>query len=267
MTVYIDEALLDAAGLINFPEMYAYIRERDSQPPVETAPPVRVGDQTLQDPFVYAEDDREIAANTSIIISTTYYKQQEALKQINQDSNNDGKVDIMDVWNGSGQGTHGAQSYTCDFMKKQSDLIDTHVEGTVLYNFLNNDIKLLDKLGIYKANRAAYYIQDGPNVTFRIFTKIKSLVSKIRYGLSWVKDKIVKPYVLRAEEQFNGFIPGGGLVMKGIEARSSALATFNGYRSKQDAKDELNDLMDGPYLRYLPIDWINRLIKLSGRQS
>ncbi|KAA6358324.1 MAG: hypothetical protein EZS28_046149, partial [Streblomastix strix] len=151
MTVYIDEALLDAAGLMDFPELYAYIKERDSQPPIETAPPVPVGEQTLQEqvkinadilentnevfvppepnmpskidygqqivnkpfifnemqptlivygdrvtlncfltinnninlfcyidengPYVYAEDDREIAANTSIVISTTYYKQ------------------------------------------------------------------------------------------------------------------------------------------------------------------------------------------------
>ncbi|KAA6352747.1 MAG: hypothetical protein EZS28_051727, partial [Streblomastix strix] len=49
MTVYIDEALLDAAGLMDFPELYAYIRERKPRPPVETAPPVPIGDQTLQE--------------------------------------------------------------------------------------------------------------------------------------------------------------------------------------------------------------------------
>ncbi|KAA6359946.1 MAG: hypothetical protein EZS28_044527, partial [Streblomastix strix] len=47
--VYIDEALLDAAGLMDFPELYAYIRERDPKPSVETAPPVSVGEQTLQE--------------------------------------------------------------------------------------------------------------------------------------------------------------------------------------------------------------------------
>ncbi|KAA6360099.1 MAG: hypothetical protein EZS28_044374, partial [Streblomastix strix] len=252
MTVYIDEALLDAAGLMDFSELYAYIRERESRPPIETAPPVPVGEQILQEqvkintdilentndvfvspvpnipvkidygqqivnkPFVYnemqpilivngerftlncfvtikqqfkgyvfnsypqeakpkdnikiitricnnfinninqfcyidengsyiyVEDDREIAANTSIVISTTYYKQFVALKQINYDSNKDGKVDIMDVWNGSGQGTHEAQSYVYNVMKKQSDLVDHHIKGTVLHNFLNNDIKLID---------------------------------------------------------------------------------------------------------------------------
>ncbi|KAA6359956.1 MAG: hypothetical protein EZS28_044518 [Streblomastix strix] len=49
MTVYIDEALLDAAGLMDFPELYAYIREREPKPPVETAPSVPVGEQTLQE--------------------------------------------------------------------------------------------------------------------------------------------------------------------------------------------------------------------------
>ncbi|KAA6323288.1 MAG: hypothetical protein EZS28_054330, partial [Streblomastix strix] len=49
LAVYIDEALLDAAGLMDFPELYAYIREREPRPPVETAPPVPIGDQTLQE--------------------------------------------------------------------------------------------------------------------------------------------------------------------------------------------------------------------------
>jgi hypothetical protein len=32
MTSYIDEALFDAAGLTDFPELYAYIREREPKP-------------------------------------------------------------------------------------------------------------------------------------------------------------------------------------------------------------------------------------------
>ncbi|KAA6359235.1 MAG: hypothetical protein EZS28_045238, partial [Streblomastix strix] len=215
-----------------------------------------------------------------------------------------GKVDIMDVWNGSGQGTHATQSHVYDVVKKQSDLVDHHIEGTVLHNFLNNDIKLQDKLGIYKADRAAYYIQDGPIVTFSfgaklgdnngndvvyfcliqttnfvcslktrltfnnmavgIFHKIKQLVSKVGHGLSWVNDHVVKPYVLPAEKQFSGIIPGGGLIMKGIEAGSSVLDAFNGQGSKQDVKDKFNDLMDDPYLRNLPIESLSRLIKLRG---
>ncbi|KAA6363758.1 MAG: hypothetical protein EZS28_040715, partial [Streblomastix strix] len=47
--IYIDEALLDAAGLMDFPESYAYIKERDSQPPVGVAHPVPIDEQTLQE--------------------------------------------------------------------------------------------------------------------------------------------------------------------------------------------------------------------------
>ncbi|KAA6390268.1 MAG: hypothetical protein EZS28_014206 [Streblomastix strix] len=34
---------------MDFPELYAYIKERDPKPPIETAPPVPVGEQTLQE--------------------------------------------------------------------------------------------------------------------------------------------------------------------------------------------------------------------------
>ncbi|KAA6366206.1 MAG: hypothetical protein EZS28_038266 [Streblomastix strix] len=85
----------------------------------------------------------------------------------------------MDVWNGSGQGTHATQSHVYDVVKKQSDLVDHHIEGTVIHNFLNNDIKLQDKLGIYKAERAAYYIQDGPIVTFSFGAKLGDNIGNI----------------------------------------------------------------------------------------
>ncbi|KAA6390557.1 MAG: hypothetical protein EZS28_013918 [Streblomastix strix] len=397
--LYIDEALLDTAGLMDFPELYAYIKERDPKPPVETASPVPVGEQTLQKqvkinadilentnevfvppepnmpvkidygqqivnkpfifnemqptlivygdrvtlncfvtikqqfkgyvfnsypqeaqpkdnvkiitiicnnfsnninlfcyidengPYVYVEDDREIAANTSNVISTTYSKQFEALKQINYDSNNDGKVDIMDVWNGSGQGTYAIQSHVYDVVKKQSDLVDHHIEGTVLHNFLNKDIKLIDQLGIYKADRAAYYIQDGPIVTFSFGAKLGDNIGNIYKIFSTIDSKILPPYAkyhaMHTEQkefkgycqqiqqldksqgfqQFSGIIPGGVLIMKGIEAGSSALDAFNGQGSKQDAKDKFNDLMDDPYLRNLPIESLSRLIKLRRGQS
>ncbi|KAA6372756.1 MAG: hypothetical protein EZS28_031717 [Streblomastix strix] len=294
--------LLDTAGLMDFPELYAYIRERDSQPPVETELPVPIGEQTLleqvkiiadifentndvfipsepnmpikidygqqivnnpfvfnemqfilivygervtlncfvtikqqfngyifnsypqdaqpmdsvqiitvicnkfcnninlfcyideKSPYIYAEDDREIAANTSIEISTTYYKQFEALKQINYDSNNDGKVYIMDVWNESEQGTHEAQSYVYYVVKKQSDQVDHHIEGTVLHNFLNNDIKLINKLGIYKADCTAYYIQGDPIVMFSFGAKLGDNIGNIYKIFSTIDSKILSLY-------------------------------------------------------------------------
>ncbi|KAA6401635.1 MAG: hypothetical protein EZS28_002838 [Streblomastix strix] len=298
MTVYIDEALLDAAGLMDFSELYAYIRERESRHPIETAPPVPVGDQTLLE---QVKINANILENTNeVFVPPEPNMPFEALKQINYDSNNDGKVDIMDVWNGSGQGTHEAQSYEYDVMKKQSDLVDHHIEGTVLHNFLNNDIKLIDKFGIYKTDRAAYYIQDGPIVIFSfgakledniqniyiIFStvdnkilppyakyhalhanKIKLLISKVGKCLSWVNNHVVKSYVLPAAKQFSGLPPGGSFVTKGIEAQSSAPDAFNVQGSKQEAKNKFNDLMDDPYLRNLPIESLSRLIKLRGGQS
>ncbi|KAA6365948.1 MAG: hypothetical protein EZS28_038524, partial [Streblomastix strix] len=46
-SVYLEEALLEAAGLLEFPEYYAYIIERD-QEPVPPAQRVPIGEQTLQ---------------------------------------------------------------------------------------------------------------------------------------------------------------------------------------------------------------------------
>ncbi|KAA6322671.1 MAG: hypothetical protein EZS28_054408, partial [Streblomastix strix] len=48
MTVYIDEKLLNAAGLMDFPELYAYIKERDPQSSIGEPQPVPIGEQTLQ---------------------------------------------------------------------------------------------------------------------------------------------------------------------------------------------------------------------------
>ncbi|KAA6382224.1 MAG: hypothetical protein EZS28_022248 [Streblomastix strix] len=61
--VYIDERLLDAAGLSDFPELYAYIKERYSKPIGELPQPVPIGDQTLQqqvknyDDIIYASNE------------------------------------------------------------------------------------------------------------------------------------------------------------------------------------------------------------------
>ncbi|KAA6363022.1 MAG: hypothetical protein EZS28_041450, partial [Streblomastix strix] len=46
--VQIDERLLDAAGLSDFPELYAYIKERYSRHIGELPQLVPIGDQTLQ---------------------------------------------------------------------------------------------------------------------------------------------------------------------------------------------------------------------------
>ncbi|KAA6402150.1 MAG: hypothetical protein EZS28_002324 [Streblomastix strix] len=46
--LYIDERLLDAAGLSDLPELYAYIKERYPKPLEQQPQPAPIGDQTLQ---------------------------------------------------------------------------------------------------------------------------------------------------------------------------------------------------------------------------
>ncbi|KAA6393191.1 MAG: hypothetical protein EZS28_011282 [Streblomastix strix] len=61
--VYIDERLLDAAGLSDFPELNAYIKERYPKPIGELPQSVPIGDQTLQqqvknnDDIIYASNE------------------------------------------------------------------------------------------------------------------------------------------------------------------------------------------------------------------
>ncbi|KAA6373419.1 MAG: hypothetical protein EZS28_031053 [Streblomastix strix] len=61
--VYIDERLLNAAGLSDFPELNAYIKERYPKPLEQQPQPVPIGDQTLQqqvknnDDIIYASNE------------------------------------------------------------------------------------------------------------------------------------------------------------------------------------------------------------------
>ncbi|KAA6358664.1 MAG: hypothetical protein EZS28_045809 [Streblomastix strix] len=59
-SVYLDEALLEAAGLLEFLEYYAYIIERD-QEPVPPAQRIPVGEQTLQ---------KQVKGNDDILFNT-----------------------------------------------------------------------------------------------------------------------------------------------------------------------------------------------------
>ncbi|KAA6391608.1 MAG: hypothetical protein EZS28_012868 [Streblomastix strix] len=59
--VYLDEALLEAAGLLEFPEYYAYILERD-QEPIPSAQRIPIGEQTLQK---QVKDDDDILFSTN----------------------------------------------------------------------------------------------------------------------------------------------------------------------------------------------------------
>ncbi|KAA6361863.1 MAG: hypothetical protein EZS28_042610, partial [Streblomastix strix] len=278
--VYIDERLLDAAGLSDFPELYAYIKERYPKPIGELPQPVPIGDQTLQqqvknnDDIIYGSNEvfeppvpnaitkldlssqlerssflassgsdptlivygdritltasyattgvfpngylfksypqearpkqgdqvialvgidasntynifcyidqggpfiissRWLPSNTALVLNITYYKNYEPSKKINYDANNDGKIDIMDTWNVNGKGQFEAQSYVYETVKNQTNLIEAGVQGLNRTNYLNSEIKLVDELAIYKADRAAYFIKDGPFIVYSFGAKL-----------------------------------------------------------------------------------------------
>ncbi|KAA6372517.1 MAG: hypothetical protein EZS28_031956, partial [Streblomastix strix] len=284
-TIYLDEALLDAAGLSDFPELYAYIRER-YQEPVPPAQAIPIGEQTLQkqvkdnddilnnsneefippvsnaptkldlssqlerssflassgsDPQLIVYGDRvtltasyettglfpngylfksypeearpkagdkvialvgtdttnknsifcyidqngpfiisisQIPSKTGLFINVTYYKKYEQSKIINYDANNDGIVNMMDTWHVNGKGTFETQSHVYDTVKKQTDLIATGLFGDNKVNYLNSDIKLEDELAIYKADRAAFFIKEGPFITFSFGATLGQIIQQ-----------------------------------------------------------------------------------------
>ncbi|KAA6394653.1 MAG: hypothetical protein EZS28_009820 [Streblomastix strix] len=285
---YIDEKLLDATGLSDFPELYAYINERYPMPSGELSHPVPIEDQTpqqqvknnddtiygsgddLNDEFVppvtnvitkldlssqlerqnflasngsdpqlivycdrikqtasyattglfpnsylfqsypseaiqklddqvialvgtdapntyaifccidqngpYMVCNKQIPSNTALLLNITYYKQYESSKKINYDANNDGKIGIMETWNVNGKGQFEAQWYVYETVKKQTDLIEAGVQGLNRTNYLNSKIKLMDELAIYKADRVAYFIKDGPLITYSFKAKLAQLM-------------------------------------------------------------------------------------------
>ncbi|KAA6376054.1 MAG: hypothetical protein EZS28_028418, partial [Streblomastix strix] len=283
--VYLDEALLNAAGLSDFPELYVYIRER-YQEPVPPAQRVPIGEETLQkqvkdnddilfssnevfvpplsnaptkldlisqlerssfialsglDPQLIVYGDRvtltasyettglflngylfksypvearpkagdkvialvgtvttnkniifcyidqngpfiistsQIPSKTALVINVTYYKKYESSKIINYDANNDGIINILDTWHVNGKGTFETSSYVYETVEKQTDLIATGLFGDVKVNYLNSDIKLMDELAIYKADRAAFFIKEGPFITFSFGAKLGQIIQQ-----------------------------------------------------------------------------------------
>ncbi|KAA6399258.1 MAG: hypothetical protein EZS28_005219 [Streblomastix strix] len=124
-------------------------------------------------PFIISS--RWLPSNTALVLNITYYRNYESSKKINYDSNNDGKIDIMDTWNVNGNGQFEAQSYVYKTVKNQTNLIEAVVQGLNRTNYLNSEIKLMDELARYKADRAAYFIKDGPFITYSFRAKLTQL--------------------------------------------------------------------------------------------
>ncbi|KAA6361433.1 MAG: hypothetical protein EZS28_043040, partial [Streblomastix strix] len=115
-------------------------------------------------PFIISTS--QIPSKPGLFINVTYYKKYEQSKIINYDANIDGRVDIMDTQHFNGKGTFETSSHVYETVKKQTELIATGLFGDNKVNYLNSDIKLQDELVIYKADRAAFFIKEGPFITF-----------------------------------------------------------------------------------------------------
>ncbi|KAA6361041.1 MAG: hypothetical protein EZS28_043432, partial [Streblomastix strix] len=124
-------------------------------------------------PFI--RSSRWLPSNTALVLNIIYYKNYESSKKTNYDANNDRKIDIMDTQNVNGKGQFEAQSYVYETVKKLTDLIEEGVQGLNRTNYLNSEIKLVDELAIYKADRAAYFIKDGPFIIFSFGAKLAQL--------------------------------------------------------------------------------------------
>ncbi|KAA6384490.1 MAG: hypothetical protein EZS28_019982, partial [Streblomastix strix] len=134
----------------------------------------KAGDQVITlGPYIIC--NRQIPSNTALVLNMTYYKQYESSKKINYDANNDGKIDIMDMWNVNEKGQFETQSNVYETVKKQTDLIESGVQGLNRSNYLNSEIKLIDELAIYKANREEYFNKDGPFITYNFEAKLSQL--------------------------------------------------------------------------------------------
>ncbi|KAA6364818.1 MAG: hypothetical protein EZS28_039654 [Streblomastix strix] len=84
----------------------------------------------------------------------------------------------MDTWHVNGKGTFETSSHVYETVKKQTGLIATGLFGDAKVNYLNSNIKLQDELAIYKANRAAFLIKEGPFITFSFGAKLGQIIQQ-----------------------------------------------------------------------------------------
>ncbi|KAA6400806.1 MAG: hypothetical protein EZS28_003668 [Streblomastix strix] len=233
---YIDERLLDAAGLSNFQELFAYIKEHYSKQIGELSLPVPIGGQTLQqqvknnDDIIYGSGDSNEEFEPpvpNVIMKLDLSSQLERQSFLASSGSNSqlivygdritltasyattGLFPCGDQLGGQLSGylfkssphearpklgdqvialvgkdspniynifcQFEAQSYVYEAVKKQTDLIEAGVQELNRTNYLYSEIKLMDELAIFKADRAAYFIKDGPFITHSFGAKLAQL--------------------------------------------------------------------------------------------
>ncbi|KAA6391229.1 MAG: hypothetical protein EZS28_013244 [Streblomastix strix] len=245
-SVYLDEALLEAAGQLEFPQYYAYIIERD-QEPVPPAQRIPIGEQTLQnqvkdnDDILFStneeftppvsnapiklelssqlerssflassgSDPQLIVYGDCVTLTASYettglfpngylfksYPEfarpkagDKVIILVGTNTTNKNSIFCYIDQNGpfiistsqipSKTGTFETSSHVYETVKKQTDMIATGLFGDNKVNYLNSDIKLQGELAIYKADRAAFFIKEGPFITFSFGAKLGQIIQQ-----------------------------------------------------------------------------------------
>ncbi|KAA6392029.1 MAG: hypothetical protein EZS28_012445 [Streblomastix strix] len=200
-STYLDEALLDAAWLSDFPELYAYIRERYHKP-VPPAQRIPFGEQTLQQqekdsddvlfskyevfvpPTSNGSDPQLIVYGDCVTLIVSYdttglFPNGYIFKNYPEEARpkaGDKVIALVGTDTTNKNKTFETQSHIYETQKKQTDMNATGLFGDNKVNYLNSDIKLQDELAIYKADRAAFFIKDGPFITFSFGAKLGQII-------------------------------------------------------------------------------------------
>ncbi|KAA6395711.1 MAG: hypothetical protein EZS28_008756 [Streblomastix strix] len=230
-SVYIDEALLDEAGLSDFPELYAYIRKRYLKP---DPPAVRIpiGEQTLQaqvkrnDDIFYGSGDfvaqpvpnapTKIDYGSQLEIYDPYYMEFNNMisanqlfvvgKKVSAKPKNGQKICVplgsdcdmkQNVYcfideNGPYIAAEETQSWVYDVVQQQTAIADSQeVVAKTRHNYLNDNTKLINPQDIYNIDRAAYIIVDEPTVSFCFKSKVQNYQMNIYNVFSTVDKEII----------------------------------------------------------------------------
>ncbi|KAA6361895.1 MAG: hypothetical protein EZS28_042577, partial [Streblomastix strix] len=134
-----------------------------------------------------------------------------------------------------------------------TDLIGTGLFGDVKVNYLNSDIKLQDELAIYKADRAAFFIKEGPFITFSFGAKLGQVIQQansenrqtVHRLFSTITQKLLPPNTkympVRTEQQEYGAM----CLFKDIYDKSLAVeVAVSGILNKYDCEFQGTNIVD-----------------------
>ncbi|KAA6390800.1 MAG: hypothetical protein EZS28_013675 [Streblomastix strix] len=249
-SVYLDEALLAAAGLLGFPEYYAYILERD-QEPVPPAQRIPIGEQTLQQ-HLKVNDDILFSTNEEFVPPVSHAPTKLDLSSQFERSSflaSSGSDPQLIVF---GDGVILTVSYETTRLFLNGYLFNSYheeakpKEGDKVIALVRTDPANKNSGHAYNS----FYVVDDwtckvrvfnqyfetkgqttsiqetvriPDVklsadgkTVGIFNKLKKLVQVVGKGISWMSDKVVKLIMPITNALLQSLGPAGNIVAKGI---------------------------------------------------